>query len=196
MLAIFAEVRAMRFLLTVSLAVLVAVLCSSFALADPASDLAQMQASFASIRSVHFDITTRDNKHISIDMVKPDRYRGTLVNSTQVVIIGSTTWIMKNGHWQVDPSATGAKGDYLQAARTPLNGHPASEYTVVDLGQSNVGSATARHYRVTRAGSQMVDNVWVGANHLPLRVQHTEPRGTTVILFSQYNSVPPINPPM
>lgn len=186
----------MRFFRTASIAVLATVFCGTFAAADPVGDLSQMQSSFGTIQSVHFDITTRDNKHISMDMIRPDRYRGTLIDNTSVVIIGSTTWVKKNGHWQTDARAHGASGDYLQDARTPLNGRPANEYHVAYIGASSVGSTPAQHYRVTRSGSGIVDDVWVGGNHLPLKVQDTQPRGTTVILYSQYNAVPAINSPM
>ncbi|HEV3153483.1 MAG TPA: hypothetical protein VGZ02_06755 [Candidatus Baltobacteraceae bacterium] len=186
----------MRLFFSVLLAGIVSTVCVAQGLADPVSDLAQMQASFGAVHSMHFDIVRRDGRRMSIDMIKPDRYRGMLAGGVQAVIIGSTTWTSNSGHWGVDPKAKGASGEYLQNARTPLNGEPARDFTVVYLGPSNVGGIPVQHYRATRRGSAVVDELWVGANHLPLKVMHEIPQGTTTILYSQYNNVAPINRPV
>ena len=186
----------MRSFFTALIALAAFGLNGTFAVASPVDDVTQAQNAFLAVRSVHFDISTRDGKHISIGMIKPDRYSGILVNNTRAIIIGSTVWVMRNGKWQVDASARGSSGDYLESARMPLDGRPAHQYAVADLGASNVGGSPARHYRLTRAGSSAVKELWVGPNHMLLRLQNTTSRGTSVVLYSQYNSVPPINPPM
>jgi hypothetical protein len=185
-----------RFSTALSLFALTAAVAAAPALADPVGELTQMQTAFSAVRSVHFDITTRDRKSISIDMIRPDRYRGSLVGGVHVIIIGSNMWMVQNGRWNKLSGTRNAGGDYLQNARTPLNGRPAREYRVFDAGPSSVNGVPAHHYRATRPGDTRVDDIWIGANHLPLQVLHVDPQGTTTILYSRFNAILPINPPM
>lgn len=168
------------------------------ALADPTSDLVQMQESMAAVKSMHADITTEKGQHVSMDMIPPDKYHETLPGGMQMIVISGDAWAFVNGAWMKMPGTIPqSRMAMMDNTRTAgINGNQPKDYTITDAGPSTVGTAPAEKYHLVNTKTNDTVDLWIGKDHLPLQAVAPSPRGGTVtIVYSEYNSVPDITPP-
>lgn len=159
--------------------------------------LNQMWRSFATVKSFHAEMKLPQNRSISMDMVMPDKMHETMFGGMQMIVIGSDMWMERGGRWMKMPVAMPQFRRMLDSARTMgMHGKPPVDYTVTDLGRAMLAGAATEHYRLVAKGQDPVE-MWVGlANHLPAQVVVQSASGPTTIVYSNYNGVPDITPPM
>jgi hypothetical protein len=135
---------------------------------------------------------------MTMDMILPNTIHATMPQGMEMIAIGSTTWIKTGGAWQKLPMAMPQIGMMADSARNMgMKGKPDSDdYTIEYLGAAMLGSTPAQHYRMISKSSKTPVEMWVGANHLPLQVQTQSNEGPVTIVYSKYNAVAPIAPPM
>jgi outer membrane lipoprotein-sorting protein len=167
--------------------------------ANPTSDLAQVWRTFATVKSFHAAMKMPGNRNVSLDMIVPNKMHVTMPEGMQMIRINSDAWIYRQGSWTKLPVAMPQMGAMTEGARNMgLNGKPdADDYTVSYLGPAVVNGTPAQHYRVARKdNSTKPIEMWVGPNHLPLQVVSQTDSGPMTILYSNYNRVADITPPM
>lgn len=165
--------------------------------ASPASDLNQAWRSFGKVKSYHADVKTANNRNISMDFIVPDKMHLTMPEGMQMIRIDSDVWVYREGSWMKLPVAMPQMGAMTDSARTMgMNGKP-DDYSITYLGPAVVNGTAAQHYRVARKdNSTKPVEIWIGANHLPLQIATQGDNGQTTVLYSNYNAVPDITPPM
>ena len=159
------------------------------------SPLDPMAKAFANVKSVHADIKTSHGT-VGIDMIMPDRFHETMYNGMQVIMIGSDMWMNQGGKWTKMPFTIPQMRTMVDMAKN--NGaasHP-SDYTLTFLGPAVVNGVPSKHYRLVPKSNAQPLEMWVGANNLPVQVETPGKDGPIYILYSQYNAVPAITPPM
>lgn len=167
------------------------------AAADPTSDLVQMQQAFAAAKSWHADMKTPQGKSIAIDMILPDKIHETMFNGMQVIMIGSDVWINPGSRWMKMPMVMPQMKTMIDSARNAsLSGQTVKDYTVTDLGAAMLNGVPTHHYRVVSNKEKIPVEMWVGADHLPLQIQTKTEQGVTTIVYSKFNEVADIAPPM
>lgn len=186
----------MRF--PVAILTLFALACTaSPSFADSTADMVQMQKAFASLKSYHAEMQMPQGRSMSIDYVAPDKYHETIFNGMQIVSIGSDMWMNQGGKWMKLPGMAAPGRSMLDKLRNAgLRGEAMKDYTITDLGPSMLGAVPAHHYRVVDKQDQQSTDMWVGMNHLPLQVKVSTAQGPMTILYSKYNAVADITPPM
>lgn len=170
-----------------------------FAQADPASDVAQSWRLFGTLKSYHADVKRADNRNVSMDVVVPGKMHVTMSTGMQVIRINADTWIYREGSWMNVPVAMPQMSGMGDTARTMgLKDKPEpGTYTITYLGSALVNGVAARHYRLARKdNSAKPVEMWIGPNHLPLQVMTQGDTGPMTVLYSNYNAVSDIVPPM
>ena len=184
-------------LLLAPLLLVIAGLLAAPAAADPTSDLAQMEKAFASVKSWHADMKMPQGKSISIDMIMPDKIHETMFNGMQMIMIGSDAWMNPSGRWMKLPMVMAPMRAMIDSARSAsLNGEAIKDYTITDLGLAVVDGVPTHHYRVVSNRTKAPVEIWVGTNHLPAQIQVSSAQGPMTIVYSKYNEVAGITPPM
>lgn len=171
-------------------ALFTASLCVAGARADAKGDLLAAAKNFGALKSVHATITSGNGETFSLDMVEPGKVRGTSPQGFEFVRIGSTSWVKMGGAWHsYSLGSTGATQMAL-ARGSKLQKSILTDCTVTDAGMSAVSGAPARKYHVV-CNSNGTSDVWV-ANGLPLKMVD----GNTTLIWSNYNNVADIKPPV
>lgn len=169
----------------------------NIAQASPASDLSAAWRAFGHVKSYHADVKTANNRNISMDVIVPEKMHLTMPQGMQMIRINSDVWVYREGSWMKLPVAMPQMGAMTDGARNMgMKGSP-DDYSVTYLGAAVVNGTAAQHYRVARKdNSTKPVEIWIGANHLPLQISAQGDDGLTTILYSSYNAVPDITPPM
>ncbi len=184
----------MRSSLLVLMFAAMTILPAAPASADATSDMVAMAQTFAAVQSFHADITTPKGITMSMDMIKPDKFHVTM-NGMQVIEIGSDMWMNMTGSWQhMNMGGAMIQRPMDMARNAGMHGNAPSDYQITDLGPAMLDGIPAHKYHMAGKTGDAVD-MWVSKN-LPLQVQATGKKGTATIKYSQYNSVPPITPPV
>lgn len=171
----------------------------ALAQAGPPGDLMQAWRNFGGLKSFHADMKTPGNLNIGLDQIMPDKMRITTSEGMQMIRIGSDMWIYRGGSWMKIPVAMPQMASMGQAAQTMgMSGKPDPDtYTITDLGPAVVNGTAAHHYRIaSKDNSERPVEMWIGANHLPLEIVEQTDKGPMTILYSHYNAVPDITPPV
>ena len=167
------------------------------AAADPTSDLVQMQQAFAGVKSWHADMKVSQGKSIAIDMILPDKIHETMFNGMQVIMIGSDAWMNPGSRWMKMPMVVPSMKTMIDNARSAsLSGQTVKDYTVTDLGPAMLDGVPTHHYRVVSNKTKTPVEMWVGTNHLPVQIQVKSGQELSTIVYSKYNEVADITPPM
>jgi hypothetical protein len=184
----------MRNPVAIILAVLfTASLCIATARADAKGDVLAAAKNFGAQKSVHAAITdTRKGDTISVDMVEPNKIRGTSPEGYEFVMIGSNVWVKMGGAWHAYPAAAGAAKTEMELARgSKFQRSILTECTMSDSGMSTANGAPAHKYHVVCGKNGDTSDVWI-ANGLPVKLAFPD----TTIVWSNFNSVADITPPM
>lgn len=186
----------MRF--SVAILMLFALACTAApSFANSTADMAQMQKAFVSVKSYHAEMHMPQGRSMSIDYVAPNKYHETMFNGMQFVNIGTDMWMNQGGKWMKLPSMAAPGRSMMEQLRSAgLRGEAMKNYTITDLGPAMLGAVPAHHYRVVDKQDQKPTDLWVGMNHLPLQMKVSTPEGPMTILYSKYNAVADITPPM
>lgn len=170
-----------------------------FAQASPLSDVGQAWRTFGTVKSFHADIKMPNDRTISLDEIVPDKMHVTLPQGMQMIRINSDQWIYREGSWMKIPMAMPQAGAIADNARTMgMKGRPeADSYSITYLGTAAVNGMTTQHYRLARKDNATKPvEMWIGTNHLPVQVVAQTDNGPMTILYSHYNAIPDITPPM
>jgi hypothetical protein len=124
-------------------------------------------------------------------MVEPGKLHGTSPQGYEFIRIGSTTWVKMGGAWQSYSLGSMGATQMALARGSKLQKGILTECTVTDDGMSPVNGVPARKYHVTCSSGGSATDVWV-ANGLPLKMVD----GDTTLIWSNYNSVSDIKPPV
>jgi hypothetical protein len=165
--------------------------------ADPTADMVAMGHAFAAVKSYHADITTSRGT-MSMDMIVPDTFHVTMnAGKMQVIKIGDNMWVNMNGQWRQMPAMSGAMVQRpLDVARNAgIEGKVSSDYTITDEGPALVNGVPSHKYHMVNKTDGNAVDVWLSKS-LPVQVQVNGKEGTSTIVYSEYNSVPDITPPM
>lgn len=187
-----------RFRLLASALAAIVLAAPTPALANPGGDFLQAWRNFGGLKSYHAEMKMPD-RSISLDQVVPDKMHVTTSDGMQMIRIHSDMWIYRGGSWMKIPVAMPQMGALGESARTMgMRGRPDSDnYTVTYLGPAAVNGAPAQHYRIAaKDNSSRPVEIWIGSNHLPLEVLTQMNTGPMTILYSKYDAVPDITPPM
>lgn len=170
-----------------------------FAQANPLGDVNQAWRTFGTVKSFHAEIKMPNNRTISLDEIVPDKMHVTLPQGMQMIRINADQWIYREGSWMKIPMALPQAGAIADSARAMgIKGSPdADSYSVTYLGAAVVNGMTTHHYRIARKdNSAKPTEMWIGSNHLPVQVTAQTDDGPMTILYSKYNAIPDITPPM
>lgn len=170
-----------------------------FAQANPTSDLVTAWRTFGTVKSFHADMKMPDNRNLSLDMIVPDKMHATMPQGMQMIRIGSDIWMYRAGSWMKLPVSMPQMGAMSDSARTMgMQTKPEPDkYTITYLGPAAVNGTPAQHYRIVRKDNSVKPmEMYIGPNHLPLEVVTQTENGPMTILYSEYNAVPDITPPM
>lgn len=193
------EVKVLRSAALAGIFAAIALAVPMFAQANPSSDLFQAWRTFGTVKSYHADMKLGSNRTVSMDVIVPNKTHVTMSEGMQMIRIDSDTWIYRAGSWMKLPVAMPQMGAMTDTTRTMgMNAKPQPDaYTITYLGPAVVNGSPAQHYRIARKdNSTKPVEMWIGANHLPLQVMAQGENGPTTILYSNYNAVPDIAPPM
>jgi outer membrane lipoprotein-sorting protein len=184
--------------ISVAILALFAFACTAApALADPTAEMVQMQKAFASLKSYHAEMRMSQGRSVTIDFVAPDKFRETMYNGIQSVVIGSDMWMKVNGKWSKLPGSMPFVRAAMDSMRSAgVSGELRKTYTVTDLGPAMIGPIPVHHYRMVKKSDNTAADMWLAMNHLPLQVKVNTPQGPMTILYSQYNQVADITRPM
>jgi outer membrane lipoprotein-sorting protein len=191
----------MRFLVTAAFISALGCATAAAALADPADDINQAIRTFASAKSVHVDVTSARGSGTE-DMVAPNKSNASYAfmgHQIQIVKIGSDRWINVTGQWKRARSASAlAINSQIDAAVNAVlqQKDVREEYVVSDGGTATVGTVPAHKYHLVDKDTSKSGDVFVGADHLPLRIVIDMESGPLTFTYSRYNSVPDISPPI
>ena len=168
-------------------------LCIATARADAKSDVLSAAKNFGAQKSVHATInSTKKNETFNVDMVEPNKLRGTAPQGFEFVMIGSNSWIKMNGTWHAYPAAAGAFKTEMEYARgSAFQKSVLTECTVSDAGMSSANGTPAHKYHLVCGKDGDTSDVWI-ANGLPVKLANAN----ATIVWSNYNSVADITPPM
>lgn len=191
------EVHVLRFTVSAVTFAATAIAAPIFAQANPSSELIAAWRTFGTVKSYHSEVKTANNHTISMDVIVPNKTHVTMSEGMQMIRINSDTWIYREGSWMKLPVAMPQMGAMTDTTRTMgMNAKP-DAYTITDLGPAVVNGTPTQHYRIVRKdNSTKPIEMWIGANHLPVQVVAQGDNGPTTILYSNYNAVPDITPPM
>lgn len=165
-------------------------LCVANAKADASGDVLAAAKNFGAQKSVHAAVTS-NGQTFSVDMVEPNKMRGTTPEGIQFVMIGNNTWVNMGGGWQSYPAGGKAVQTQMQMARgSQLQRSILSECTITDTGMSTANGISARKYHVVQKSNSAAFDVWI-ANGLPVKLADD---GTTVV-WSNFNSIADISAP-
>ncbi|HEY1978058.1 MAG TPA: hypothetical protein VGG89_16020 [Candidatus Baltobacteraceae bacterium] len=168
---------------------LTASLCTAIARADAKGDVLAAAQNFGAQKSVHATITTNGDT-FSVDMVEPNKVRGTTSQGIQFVMIGSNTWVNMGGSWHAYPAGANSVKTQMALARgSEFQKSILSECRMSDNGMSTANGVPAHKYHVVCNAS--ATDVWI-ANGLPVKMLD----GGTTIVWSNFNGVTDIKPPM
>ncbi|HZY99012.1 MAG TPA: hypothetical protein VFE36_05525, partial [Candidatus Baltobacteraceae bacterium] len=128
----------MRNLVAISVSILfIASSCIANARADATSDVLAAAKSFGAQKSAHAVITSSNGQTFAIDMVEPNKMRGTTPEGIRFVMIGNDTWVNMGGGWQSYTVGGKAVQTEMQMARgSQLQRSILSECTITDKGMS------------------------------------------------------------
>lgn len=192
------EVQVLRPAILAVAAAAIALGAPVFARANPSSDVVQAWRAFGHVKSYHTDMKT-NSRTMSVDIIVPNKMHATMSEGMQMIRINADAWIYREGSWMKLPAAmpqTGAMADNARTMGMKSNPNP-DAYTITYLGPAAVNGTAAQHYRIVRKdNSTKPIEMWIGANHLPLQVVTQTDSGPMTILYSNYNAVPDITPPM
>jgi len=170
--------------------------------ADPADDINQAIRAFAAVKSVHVDLTAATGSGTQ-DMVAPNKSKESytyMERQIQVVKIGPDRWINVDGQWRKTHSASDNAIDSQidQARKVILDQKDIREgYTVSDGGMATIGAVPAHKYHlVDKNKSSEHGDVFIGPDHLPLRIVIDTTLGPLTYTYSRYNSIPDFNAPI
>lgn len=167
-------------------------LCVANARADAMGDVLAAAKNFGAQKSVHATITARNGETFSVDMVEPNKVRGTATQGVQFIMIGGNTWINMGGSWRAYPAGAGTVKTQMELARgSKFQRSIISECNVSDAGASPVNGMPAEKYHVVCQSNGDTTDVWI-ANGLPVKMVFS---GSTIV-WSNYNGVADIKPPM
>ena len=183
----------MRNPIAVLLSVLFAAsLCAANARADAAGDVLAAATNFGAQKSVRATIVTKDGQTFTVDMVEPNKLRGTTPQGVAFVAIGTNSWINMGGGWHAYPIATKLAQTEMQIARgSKFQKSILTECTITDAGMSTAGGTPAHKYHVVNKSTGDALDVWV-ASGLPVKLVD----GDTTIVWSNFNGVADITAPM
>jgi hypothetical protein len=160
------------------------------ALADPKSDLVTAMLQFNKATSYHIAATGK-GRTMEADMMLPSKMH-VYVGPMEMIKIDSTMWVKVNGSWQ---KLTMPGADQMTAT---LNNAAAIAHTapddlvVTDLGMKSPAGVPLHAYTVSNKAGNSPSTVYLDASGLLVRVESTD---GTVVTFSKFNAVPPIDPP-
>lgn len=173
-------------------ALFTASLCTAVARADAKSDVLAAAKNFGAQKSVHATVTAKDGETFTVDMVEPNKVRGTAMHGIQFVMIGTNTWVNMGGSWRAYPAGANAVKTQMQLVRgSAFQRSILSECNVGDGGMSTANGMPAHEYHVVCNSNNSTTDVWI-ANGLPVKMVDN---GSTII-WSNYNGVADITPPM
>lgn len=166
-------------------------LCGATARADAKGDLLVAAKNFGALKSVHATITSGNSETFSVDMVERGKIRGTSPQGFEFVRIGTTSWVKMGGAWHTYSLGSTGATQMALARGSKLQRSILTECTVADGGMSPVNGVPARKYHVVCNSGGSSTDVWV-ANGLPVKMVD----GGTTLIWSNYNNVADIKPPM
>jgi hypothetical protein len=166
------------------------------AFATPTDDVKNALIALGQATSYHLVIVS-NGKTGEGDWVAPDKMQFTF-GSTEIIRIGTTSWVHVQGHWMQVPAAAagsmgaGATSGVSEAQSMAAN---AKNVTVADLGMKTVAGATMHAYSVVQSGDTSPRIIYVGSDGRVQRIEHPTSTGTSSVTFSKFNQPATISPP-
>lgn len=166
-------------------------LVPTIASANVVDDLSKMKAAFAAAKSWHATEQFSNGRTVTVDHVAPDRWRIQPAPNVTELLIGDTVYMVRNGKTTRVPIpggmlrktidsfyAAGPDDEIKQSAR--------------DLGMQSINGETLHAYSFTTHGTPVT--MYVGSDMLPVVSVVKDPKVTTTITYSDFNTPIDISP--
>lgn len=151
--------------------------------ADPATDAVRNAfVAFSHATSYHVNVQAQ-GKTVNGDVVPPDKYHF-IVPPTELIVIGSYTYVKLNGAWR-QFNAAGFAGFTAPLDRVKAMTASPDSVKVTDLGMKTVDGQSLHAYSVLSAGNNGASTVYIDGGGLPVRVDSSSGE---IVRFSQFNS--------
>jgi len=168
------------------------------ALAGPYADVSQIVSAFSAISSVHMVEDGPHGQRVTVDYVRPDRWRFKPAPGITEIMIGNDLYLHESGRWIHLPNAFPGKtiANALQHALPGVDVRKA--YVVKSKGTQLVDGTLMHVYGFTKRDQPGVTGtMWVRPDHLPAKVvvDPRKPDTFVTIRYSRYDAPISITPP-
>jgi len=175
----------MRRLLVASL---VAAVTATSALASPTDDVTNALLALGKASSYHLVVQTSKGQKMDGDVVRPDKMHLTM-GPMEMISLSDATYVKMNGSWMKMPQPmpqmqSGAFSYVNTLGRSP------KDVSVEDLGPKSADGAGYHAYKVTPSGGKP-STVYIDGAGVVARIDVTDPDGTSIVRFSNFNA--PVN---